>query len=185
MVGLDEVDRIANAFPHELSGGQQQRIALAQALVCDPSVVIADEPTASLDSVTSARILDLLSTVTERSCAMLLTSHDPLVLHRLADRVAVMYAAQLVETGSADDVLGRPCHPYTVGLLRSAPQHLRAGGERRQLAAIAGAPPDPTAFPDGCRFAPRCPRRLPHCASQVPALMAVGEAHCMACFNPE
>jgi oligopeptide/dipeptide ABC transporter ATP-binding protein len=180
---LDAV-RIPNAaerardYPHQLSGGMRQRALIASALVCKPTLLVADEPTTALDVTIQAEVLDLLKDMRDRlGLSLLLITHDLGVVARLADRVAVMYAGRIVEEGPARDVLARPDHPYTRGLLASLPG--MAPGTR--LHAIPGAVPDLGALPPGCAFAPRCPERLDICSHRVPDLVQTGDARRARC----
>jgi peptide/nickel transport system permease protein len=153
-VGISDPERVARSFPHQLSGGMAQRVAIALALSGRPELLIADEPTTALDVTVQADILDLLrGLVDERQMALLLVTHDFGVIADISDRVAVMYAGQIVEDGPVDDVLGQPRHPYTAALLRSRPEF---GSVGHDLATIDGTVPLPEEWPVGCRFADRC-----------------------------
>jgi oligopeptide/dipeptide ABC transporter ATP-binding protein len=174
-----------DAYPHQLSGGQQQRVAIAQALACQPALVIADEPTASLDSETEEEILKLLQELkAEQRMALLLITHDPKILGGLADRVAVMYGGRVVEEGSMEQVFREPRHPYTKALLACIPpapgESVRAPGTR--LATIGGSAPDPELVPGGCCFAPRCADRVKRCESHAPSAVALEDARQVECF---
>jgi oligopeptide/dipeptide ABC transporter ATP-binding protein len=182
-VGLPDPARRAREYPHQLSGGLRQRVMLAMALANRPRVLIADEPTTALDVTTQAQILELLGDLRSRhGLALVLVSHDLGVVAGLADRVVVMYAGRVVETGDADDVLTRPRHPYTQGLLASIPQ---GPVTRGALTPIPGSPPDPAALPEGCAFHPRCALAIERCVTDVPALRAVGPGHECACVRSE
>ncbi len=174
------------SYPHELSGGMRQRVMIAMALLCDPDLVIADEPTTALDVTVQAQILELLSELRrERGLSIVLVTHDLGVVAQVADEVAVMYAGRIVERGSVAQVLGSPRHPYTWGLLRSTP---RLEGATQALEPIAGRPPSLVRPPTGCRFHPRCPHATPEHARIDPALGALpGEpGHAAACLlEPE
>jgi oligopeptide/dipeptide ABC transporter ATP-binding protein len=165
-----------DAYPHELSGGQQQRVLIAQALSCNPSMVIADEPTSSLDAETAAEILQLLLELkSDRKMALLLITHDPRILHGLADRIAVLYAGRVVEDSPADVFFQDPAHPYSKSLLACAAAPLEGTwkpGEMR-LPTIPGSSPDPERPRAGCEFAPRCDKRMPQCESQQPPPISV------------
>jgi oligopeptide/dipeptide ABC transporter ATP-binding protein len=170
-VGLADVPHVAEAYPHELSGGQRQRAALAQALVAEPALVVADEPTTGLDPITQAEIRALFRALREElGCAFLLVSHDPAFLATLSDRILVMYAGHVVEEGPTRRVLREPLHPYTRGLLGSR----GAGPDRRRTAqdwradSIPGSPPDPLQLPPGCAFEPRCGQRKGECRERWP-----------------
>lgn len=180
-VGLPDPERAMRSFPHELSGGMRQRALIATALSCEPSLVIADEPTTSLDVTVQAQIIRLLTRLSEeRGTAMILVTHDLGIVARFAQRVAVMYAGRFVETGTAEDVFHRPEHPYTEGLLRSIP---RPGADREQLLyQIDGLPPDPTALPPGCPFHPRCRQAVERCRREDPPLTVRGAGHEARCW---
>jgi len=170
-VGFSEPVRIHDAYPHELSGGQRQRVVIAQALACRPALLLADEPTASLDSTTQAELRALLGKLQVRfGLAVLLVSHDLGALAALARRVLVMYAGRLVEAGTPARVFGDPLHPYSRGLLRALPRMLDARGVLgpRVFEPIPGASPDLARLPPGCAFEPRCPDRLPACTERSP-----------------
>ncbi|MFN8160539.1 MAG: ABC transporter ATP-binding protein [Solirubrobacterales bacterium] len=173
---------LGHRYPHQLSGGQRQRVMIALALACDPSLVIADEPTTALDVVMQAQVLQLLEQLRERlGLALILISHDLGVLAETCDRIAIMYAGRIVEVGSVESVFDAPQHPYTKRLLDSLPV---IGGERGLAAPIPGAPPDPGALPEGCRFRPRCPYARERCGTDPP-LTEVAGGHASAChFAP-
>jgi peptide/nickel transport system ATP-binding protein len=173
---------VANRYAHQLSGGQRQRVMVALALACDPSLVIADEPTTALDVVMQAQVLQLLERLREQlGLALILISHDLGVLAETCDRIAVMYAGRIVETGSVASVFEAPQHPYTKRLLETLPV---IGGERGLAEPIPGGPPDPGSPPEGCRFHPRCPYADPRCLSDPP-LREVAPGHSAAChFAP-
>jgi oligopeptide/dipeptide ABC transporter ATP-binding protein len=166
-------------FPFQLSGGMQQRVMLAMALASEPKLLVADEPTTALDVTIQAQILELLADLKQRlGMAILLITHNLGIVGELADRVAVMYAGQIVEEAPAPELLRRPGHPYTQALLNSVPK-LRAGAAR--LTTIPGAVPQPGAWPPGCRFAPRCAIARPECAERQPALEPVGAKRSVRC----
>jgi oligopeptide/dipeptide ABC transporter ATP-binding protein len=174
--GLPE-EALQNAYPHQLSGGQRQRVLIAQAIVCGPSLVIADEPTGSLDAASALEILQLLHhLVRQLNASLILITHDPRLASVIADRVLIMYAGSVIEAGPARDVLTSPLHPYTqalLGCLRDPGLNASATGDRH-VTAIAGAPPDFRSLPVGCAFAPRCQRRMDSCLQIDPPLSAVG-----------
>jgi oligopeptide/dipeptide ABC transporter ATP-binding protein len=180
--GIPNPRKVMASYPHELSGGMKQRVMIAQALACDPDLLIADEPTTALDVTIQARILDLISDLQARSgTAVLYITHDLSLVRQLADRLAVMYAGRIVEIGNADDVLSRPLHPYTAGLLAAIPQ---AGTRRGELAAIPGTVPQLVAPPPQCHFCTRCPHAAPACGEVVPLLSQTsGNEHSVACLR--
>ena len=181
-VGFADPAAVQDAYPHELSGGQRQRVAIAQALVCRPALLLADEPTASLDSVTQAEIRALLVLLQrERGLAVLLVSHELRSIAAVASRVAVMYAGRVVEGGRTAQVFGAPAHPYTRGLLAASPRAL-ADGPGARLVPIPGSPPDPASLPAGCAFEPRCADRLPACGDAVPPAVVRGDGRLVRCI---
>jgi len=178
MVGLDP--SIARRYPHELSGGQKQRVVIAMALALNPDIVIADEPTTALDVVVQAQILNLLKRLKrEYNMSMIFISHDLSVIAELADKIAIMYAGEIVELGPAENVYTRPAHPYTQLLLKAIP---RLHAPRGKLAYIPGSPPDLRKPPRGCRFAPRCPFAQPRCREEEPPYVSLGEKHVVKCW---
>jgi peptide/nickel transport system ATP-binding protein len=180
-VGLTKA--VGRRYAHQLSGGQRQRVMIALALACNPSLVIADEPTTALDVVMQAQVLQLLEGLRERlGLALILITHDLGVLAETCDRIAVMYAGRIVETGPVEAVFSDPQHPYTKRLLETVPS---IGGSRGLADPIPGGPPDPGEMPSGCRFRPRCPYAEDRCEAEDPALREVGAAHAAAChFAP-
>ncbi len=174
LVGIASPDRRARDYPHTFSGGMRQRVMIAMALACEPQLLIADEPTTALDVTTQAQILALLRRLRElMGLSMVLVTHDLGVVADMCDRVAVMYAGQIVETGPVQDMFSVQRHPYTAGLLRAMPQAAR---DRDRLTAIGGGVPRAGAFPRGCRFHPRCPHvREGVCTTGAPALIPLGE----------
>jgi len=178
-VAIPDPHRRARAYPHELSGGMRQRIVIAMALALEPEVLIADEPTTALDVTVQADILELLRRrAVELGMGLLFITHDVGVAADIADRVVVMYAGSMLETGSVRDVLERPAHPYTRALLDSVPR-LDGDAQRRP---IRGSLPDPRALPAGCLFQPRCPLAVADCQVRRPALAHVGHQHSAACL---
>jgi oligopeptide transport system ATP-binding protein len=180
-VHITEPERRMQQYPHQLSGGMRQRVAIAMALICRPSLLIADEPTTALDVTVQAQVLALLREIREEfGTAVILVTHDLGVIAEVADRENVMYAGRIVETGLVDEIFYNCRHPYTQALERSIPQL----GESRldRLVAIAGSPPSLLRVPPGCAFHPRCPYRFEPCDKKVPSLEIVGEGHSKACF---
>jgi len=177
-VGIADPQRRLSAYPHELSGGMQQRVMIAIALACEPELLIADEPTSALDVTIQAQIMALiLERVRALGASVVFVLHDLALATQVADRVAVMYAGQIVETGPARQVLGAPRHPYTQGLRASA---IEFGAQRLQ--PIPGVVPPLSRMPRGCRFAPRCPRATAQCAVR-PELAARGDGVALACWH--
>ena len=155
-VGIPDALEKMNDYPHQMSGGQRQRVMIAIAMSCDPKLLIADEATTALDVTVQAQILELLMKVTQESkTALIIITHNLGIVARYADRVNVMYAGKIIETGTAMDVYKKPGHPYTQGLLGSVPNLLNTGSKR--LTTIEGEIPDLSNLPKGCSFAPRCP----------------------------
>src|SRR5712692_1422709 len=173
MVGIPTAQRRVHDYPHQFSGGMRQRAMIAMALACEPTLLIADEPTTALDVTIRAQILDLLGRLrADLNMAVLMITHDLGVVAGFADRLAVMYAGRIVETGQTEDVLARPEHPYTVGLLQSLPRLDRP--RQAELKPIGGAPPDLASQIVGCPFAPRCAWRLELCWSVDPEMLPAG-----------
>jgi peptide/nickel transport system ATP-binding protein len=182
---FDDCDRIFRAYPHQLSGGQRRRIAIAQALVCKPRLVIADEPTAWLDFNTTTELLTLFTRLKGLyETAFLLISHDPNTLS-VADRVLVMYAGQIIESGMQSDVFDQPKHPYTRALLGCGTYSAAGsfGVPRHRLPSIPGCAPDPTETLSGCAFTSRCSERMACCDSQQPELIGFSAAGSVRCFK--
>ncbi len=181
LVGLPNPEEIYERFPHTLSGGQRQRVMIAMALCGKPSVLFADEPTTALDVTIQAQILELMNRLKkELNMGIVFITHNMGVVARMADRIAVMYAGQIVESGTAADIFYRPKHPYTLGLLGSMPS-LR-GEIPERLLSIPGTPPDLFAPPQGCGFAARCSRCMRVCMNRVPEVTLAGEGHSVRCW---
>ena len=175
-------DRVRD-YPHQFSGGMRQRVMIAMALALDPAVIIADEPTTALDVTVQAQIMDLLLTLQqENGMGIVLITHDLGVVAETADRVAVMYAGSIVETGPIGPLFSRPAHPYTVGLMNSMPRLDQMGG---RLSPIHGSPPSLSDIPSGCSFHPRCPRAQAVCSVEAPPLRDVGPGRQSACHFAE
>ena len=174
-------ERVKN-FPHEMSGGMRQRAMIAMALSCEPSLLIADEPTTALDVTVQAQVLNLIKALCrERDTAVLLITHDMGVIANMANRVAVMYAGRIVEFTDVFTLFKKPAHPYTEGLLHSLP---RLGAKRNRLESIEGQPPQLNRLPPGCAYQPRCEYSLPRCSENPPETSTIGEGHTIRCFNP-
>jgi oligopeptide/dipeptide ABC transporter ATP-binding protein len=181
MVGIPDPERRLPQYPHHFSGGMRQRMMIAMALACNPSLILADEPTTALDVTIQAQILELMRDLARRlGVAMLIITHNLGVVARYADRVNVMYAGRIIEQAAAREIYANPRHPYTLGLLRSVP---RLDEPRRaRLDPIQGQPPDLTRLPPGCTFAPRCAFRVERCG-EAPPLVEVGPGHTSACWE--
>ena len=181
MVGIPSPDERLRAYPHQLSGGMRQRVAIAIAMLNSPRLIIADEPTTALDVTIQAQILyEIQKLCRDTGTALLWITHDMAVVSNLADRIAVMYAGRVVETGSTADIIAQPLHPYTQGLMRSIPTPHTRG---RDLASIPGMTPSLLALPEGCAFRSRCPRASPTCAI-APAAEEIRPAHWVRCWHP-
>lgn len=180
-VQIPNAEERAKQYPHEFSGGMRQRAMIAMALSCNPKLLIADEPTTALDVTIQAQIIDLLADIRkEMNTAIILITHDLGVVANLADRIAVMYAGKIVETGTANDIFNNPSHPYTSALLSSLPKHDTNKSER--LTSIPGTPPDLIAPPIGCAFAARCKHCMKVCKSTQPPVFELGNGHASACW---
>ena len=181
LVGIPNPRMRLSQYPHEFSGGMRQRVMIAMALACEPKLLIADEPTTSLDVTIQAQILDLMASLQKQmGMAILLITHDLGVVARMADRVAVMYAGQVVEQAPVDEVFYRTRHPYTRALMRAIPNP--QADVRQELEAIPGSPPDLYEEPPGCAFAPRCSRAMEVCRRYAPPAFSVGEDHMSRCW---
>ncbi len=181
MVGIPNAEMRLRQYPHEFSGGMRQRAMIAMAMVCNPKLLIADEPTTALDVTIQAQILDLMKDLQKKlNTAIILITHDLGVVANIASRIIVFYAGKIIEVGSVRDIFSNPTHPYTWGLLRSIPR--LDCDERKDLMSIDGAPPDLFAPPAGCAFAPRCNYSMKICRKISPELMDSGENHSAACW---
>ncbi|MGA9557441.1 MAG: ABC transporter ATP-binding protein [Terriglobales bacterium] len=184
-VAIPDPERRSRSYPHQLSGGMRQRIMIAMAIVNHPQLLIADEPTTALDVTIQQQILDLLNDLRRKfALAMLFISHDLAVVSHVADRVAVMYAGNLVELAPRSAIFSAPAHPYTQGLLRAIPT--LTTDRSHPLATIEGTVPSLAAVPPGCPFEPRCPDRIPTCAAALPPLVEIAPGHWARCpvVNP-
>lgn len=179
LVGISE-DR-AGEYPHQFSGGMKQRVVIALALACSPELLIADEPTTALDVTIQAQVLELIAGLKDRlNTAMILITHDLGVVADVCDKVAVVYAGQIVEAGTKKDMFVYPKHPYTKGLFAALPDLSK---DVRRLSPIEGMPPDPTDLPKGCAFSPRCPRAVEACRSGAIELTQLTQSHFCRCCN--
>ena len=170
-------------FPHQLSGGMRQRIMIGLGLILNPDIIIADEPTTSLDVIVEAGFTDLINDLRrEFSLAILLITHNLGLVAQVAERIAVMYAARIVEIGSAEQIFHEPRHPYTHGLIGCVPN---INLEQEELVSMGGSPPDLVSPPKGCRFAERCPHVMDRCRSEDPPLMDLGNGRQAACWLNE
>lgn len=175
----DAAERM-RAYPYQLSGGMQQRVMIAMALMLSPDLIIADEPTTALDVTIQAQVFQILTDMKRERTSILLITHDMGVVWDVCDRVAVMYASQIVETGLVADIFSQPAHPYTRGLLNSIPR--LGDGSGKRLPAIGGSVPSPMEYPSGCHFRDRCPHAFERCAQEEPRLVSVADGHRAACF---
>ena len=184
LVRIAEPENRVNDFPHQLSGGMRQRVMIAMALSCNPTLLMADEPTTALDVTIQAQILSLIKELQERlGMALLLITHDLGVVAEQADEVAVMYAGRIVERARPDVIFTRPMHPYTIGLMNSVPGVSDNTDERGRLRAIPGIVPSPLDWPSGCRFRTRCDRADDGCAELIPPLVEVERGHWVSCLK--
>ena len=182
LVGISEPERRLKQYPHHLSGGMRQRVMIAMALACEPKLIIADEPTTALDVTIQAQILELMKELTRKlGVAMIIITHNLGVVARYADRVNVMYAGRIIESGDAVQIYHNPKHPYTLALLRSVPRMDQARGAK--LKPVDGQPPDLTKLDQGCAFRPRCDFATEQCAVAAPALEGVEPGHVSACWE--
>jgi peptide/nickel transport system ATP-binding protein len=182
-VGLPDPERRIEEYPHQFSGGMCQRVMIAMALSCNPRIIIADEPTTALDVTTQAQLLELMKdVVSRRNTAMVIVTHNLGVVARYVQRIYVMYAGRIVESGHSRDIFSNPIHPYTIGLLKSVPR-LGETRKKRKLVPIEGVPPNLIDMPPGCAFFPRCRYRTEKCEKEPwPVPRAVGEEHYVSCY---
>jgi oligopeptide transport system ATP-binding protein len=180
-VGINNVEKRMEQYPHEFSGGMRQRVMIAMGLICSPKLLIADEPTTALDVTIQAQIIELMKSIQQRTgMGIIFITHNLGVVAEICDKVSVMYAGRIVEQGPVDDIFYKPAHPYTLGLLRSMPRVDADSYER--LIPIEGTPVDMLNPPDGCPFAPRCENCMQICLKKMPPYVEVGENHRSACW---
>jgi oligopeptide transport system ATP-binding protein len=181
LVGIPDAEKRANDYPFQFSGGMQQRIMIAMALSCNPSLLICDEPTTSVDVTVQAQLLEIIDDLRSRFGTSVITiTHNLGIVARYVDRVNVMYAGRMVETATTEDLYANPCHPYTIGLLGSVPR--LDIGRKKSLRMIKGLPPNLARLPSGCAFHPRCDWAMPICEKEYPPMEKVGDNHYRACF---
>lgn len=179
-VGISDPERVASSYPHELSGGMCQRVMIAMALICNPSMLIADEPTTALDVTIQAQILELMKDLVKKyRSSVLMITHNLGIVADMCDDVAVMYAGRIVEMGSVDKILGQPAHPYTTGLMKAIPNVEK---DIDRLETIPGSVPNLISPPGGCRFHPRCSKAMGICKKKVPPTIEISEGHKVACW---
>ncbi|WP_367356232.1 ABC transporter ATP-binding protein [Mesotoga sp.] len=182
LVGIPEPKKRVTEFPHQLSGGMRQRVMIAMALACSPELLIADEPTTALDVTIQAQVLELMNELKDKfSTATIIITHDLGVIAEMCDRVLVMYAGQIVESGDIFDIFDKPMHPYTKGLINSIPKIEISKKDQKKLNVINGYVPHPSNFPDGCRFRPRCPMAFEKCLDKPPMIESEGH-HSVRCW---
>jgi len=178
-VGIPDADERMFAYPFQLSGGMQQRVMIAMALMMKPEVVVADEPTTALDVTIQAQIFELIKELKEQDTSIVLITHDMGVIWEMCDRIAVMYAAKIVEQGRVDEIFNSPIHPYTIGLINAIP---KISQSTKRLHVIQGHVPSPLNYPSGCRFHPRCHYATNQCRNESPPVVKISETREVACF---
>lgn len=180
-VGIADAEGVYKKYPHELSGGMRQRVMIAMALICNPKLIVADEPTTALDVTIQAQILDLLRDIkAQNKSSILLITHDLGVVAEMADYVVVMYAGKIIEMGTTEDIFDHPLHPYTVGLQKSKPTVNT--DESKELYCIPGFVPNPIDMPNYCYFRDRCDKCMKKCAGEYPEFISVSDTHKVACY---
>ncbi|MED4203327.1 ABC transporter ATP-binding protein [Neobacillus mesonae] len=180
LVGIPRAEEIIDEFPHQLSGGMRQRVMIAMAMSCNPTLLIADEPTTALDVTIQAQILELMKKLKkEKGTAIMLITHDLGVVAEMCDRIVVMYAGKVVEEADVIEIFENPKHPYTKGLLNSIP---KLGQKTNRLDPIPGNVPTPANMPKGCKFAPRCSQAMDFCKENDPDLLQISKGHQCRCF---
>ena len=180
LVGIADPEGVYKKYPHELSGGMRQRVMIAIALLCNPKLIVADEPTTALDVTIQAQILDLLREIKSKiNGSIMLITHDLGVVAEMADFVVVMYAGKVIEMGTAEDIFHRPMHPYTIGLQKSKPT---VDQKVDELYCIPGFVPNPINMPDYCYFRDRCEKCIEKCSGEYPGLMKITDTHSVSCY---
>jgi oligopeptide/dipeptide ABC transporter ATP-binding protein len=180
IVGIPRAERVVDDYPHQLSGGMRQRVMIAMALACEPSLLIADEPTTALDVTIQAQILQLMNELKKKlGTAIMLITHDLGVVAQMADHVIVMYCGKVVEDAPVEELFENPSHPYTKGLMKSIPS---LDDDKRRLDSIEGMVPHPLRLPKGCYFEPRCPYAIEKCKTHKPELKEIASGHKVSCF---
>lgn len=170
-----------NEYPHQFSGGMKQRVVIAMALACSPNILLADEPTTALDVTIQAQVLDMMNDLKKNmNTSVILITHDLGVVAQMCDRVAIVYAGEIVEIGSAAQIYDETAHPYTIGLFNSLPGYVK---DSKRLKPIKGLMPDPAELPEFCKFAPRCECKCEKCDSELPKLVEISEGHFVRCLN--
>ncbi len=183
MVGVPDAGRRVDDYPHQFSGGMRQRVMIAMAISCNPAIIYADEPTTAVDVTTQAQLLELMTDLVKRlNTSLVIVTHNLGVVARYAQRIYVMYAGRIIESGLSEDIFAHPRHPYTIGLLHSVPKLGERHGERK-LIPILGLPPNLIMMPPTCAFLPRCTMKIARCAKEPwPMLREVGDKHHIACY---
>ena len=180
-VGIRNPEQIAKSFPHQLSGGMRQRVMIAMALSCSPKLLIADEPTTSLDVTIEAQIISLMKPLKQKiGAGIIMISHNLALMSQVCDRIIVMYCGRIVEEGSVTSLLKNPKHPYTIGLIESIP---KISENRERLNTIEGTVPNPFFMPKGCSFHPRCSKRIVECEKNIPLLENYNGNRKVRCWN--
>lgn len=181
LVGIANKEGVYKMYPHELSGGMRQRVCIAIALACNPTLIIADEPTTALDVTIQAQILDLLQNLKDKlNSSIMLITHDLGVVAGMADYVVVMYAGRVIEKGTSDDIFHHPCHPYTIGLMKSKPV---VGKKVEELYNIPGSVPNPVDMPNYCYFRDRCEMQCDQCSGAYPPEIRISDTHVVSCYR--
>lgn len=181
-VGIPRAEKVVDEYPHQLSGGMRQRVMIAMALLCNPKILIADEPTTALDVTIQAQVLEVMKALKdEYEMSILFITHDLGVIAEMVDDVIIMYAGRIVEQGTVEEIFHNPMHQYTIGLMDSRPSQIKKG---EKLHCIPGMVPTLAEMPDGCAFAPRCPYATDECRKAVPELVEMRPGHMVRCLHP-